>query len=48
LYTSFGFEVVGRRKRYYSNNHEDALLMQLAHLDRSALGIEAISQIEQT
>ncbi|MEX1070999.1 MAG: ribosomal protein S18-alanine N-acetyltransferase [Anaerolineales bacterium] len=35
LYTSFGFHVVGRRKRYYRDNNEDALLMQLPHLDRS-------------
>ncbi len=47
LYTRFGFEIVGRRKRYYSNNHEDALLMQLPHLDRSALSIQAVSQTEQ-
>lgn len=43
LYTSFGFEVVGKRKRYYSNNHEDALLMQLPHLDPRALSIETVS-----
>jgi ribosomal-protein-alanine N-acetyltransferase len=48
LYTSFGFEVVGRRKRYYSNNHEDALLMQLPHLDPRALDVEAISHVGQT
>lgn len=47
LYTSFGFEVVGRRKRYYSNNHEDALLMQLAHLDPVALGSELSKQTER-
>lgn len=27
LYQQFGFDVVGRRKRYYSDTHEDALLM---------------------
>ena len=27
LYEQFGFEVVGRRKRYYHDNGEDALLM---------------------
>jgi ribosomal-protein-alanine N-acetyltransferase len=27
LYRKHGFEVVGRRKRYYRDNHEDALLM---------------------
>jgi ribosomal-protein-alanine N-acetyltransferase len=40
LYVSFGFEEVGRRKRYYSNNREDALLMQLTHLDPIRLGVE--------
>lgn len=29
LYKKFGFQVVGRRKRYYRDNHEDALLMTL-------------------
>jgi [ribosomal protein S18]-alanine N-acetyltransferase len=29
LYQKFGFEVVGRRMRYYQDNHEDALLMTL-------------------
>lgn len=33
LYASFGFRVVGRRKHYYRDNNEDALLMQLAQLD---------------
>ena len=29
LYRKFGFVVEGERKRYYSDNHEDALLMGL-------------------
>lgn len=29
LYDKLGFEVIGVRKRYYEDNHEDALLMQL-------------------
>ncbi|MEX2162088.1 MAG: ribosomal protein S18-alanine N-acetyltransferase [Anaerolineales bacterium] len=33
LYEEFGFHEVGRRKRYYSDNREDALLMQLPHLN---------------
>lgn len=37
LYESFGFVEVGRRKRYYSNNREDALLMQLPHLHKADL-----------
>ena len=27
LYRKYGFKVVGRRKAYYSDNHEDALIM---------------------
>jgi [ribosomal protein S18]-alanine N-acetyltransferase len=27
LYRKYGFEIVGRRKRYYSDNYEDALIM---------------------
>lgn len=48
LYLGFGFQVVGRRKRYYTNNREDALLMQLAYLDPAALGLVGIKQREQT
>jgi ribosomal-protein-alanine N-acetyltransferase len=29
LYKNFGFEVIGRRKKYYSETGEDALVMQL-------------------
>ena len=47
LYVSFGFEVVGRRKRYYSNNREDALLMQLSHLDPNRLGVEEVRHREE-
>lgn len=47
LYASFGFEVVGRRRRYYSNNREDALLMQLTHLDSVMLGLAEVKSKEQ-
>lgn len=47
LYAHFGFEVVGRRKRYYSNNREDALLMQLTHLDQQTLSFEQFRRAEQ-
>jgi len=30
LYRMFGFEVVGKRKGYYTDTHEDALVMQLS------------------
>lgn len=33
LYRGMGFEVVGRRKRYYRDNGEDALLMRLESLE---------------
>ncbi len=28
LYRSFGFEIIGRRKGYYSDSHEDAIIMK--------------------
>lgn len=37
LYLKFGFDVVGRRTRYYQDNFEDALLMTLANLSVSRL-----------
>ncbi len=37
LYLSFGFRVVGRRLRYYSDNREDAYIMTLRPLDADAL-----------
>ena len=33
MYQKFGFEVVGRRKRYYKDNGEDAILMKLRKLE---------------
>jgi len=32
MYQAFGFEEVGRRERYYKDNHEDAVLMTLSRL----------------
>ena len=37
LYRKFGFEVVGRRSRYYQDNFEDALLMTLPVLSANRL-----------
>ncbi len=37
LYRKFGFEVVGRRSRYYQDNFEDALLMTLPVLSADRL-----------
>ncbi|MDD2503688.1 MAG: GNAT family N-acetyltransferase, partial [Clostridia bacterium] len=34
LYKSFGFEEGGIRKRYYANNHENALIMWNFHIGR--------------
>lgn len=34
MYHKFGFEAVGRRKRYYKDTNEDAILMSLSALDR--------------
>jgi len=33
LYINYGFEVVHRRRQYYRDNHEDALLMNLENLE---------------
>ncbi len=33
LYRRFGFDIVGRRRAYYQDNHEDALIMTLNHLE---------------
>ncbi|MCX5807429.1 MAG: ribosomal protein S18-alanine N-acetyltransferase [Proteobacteria bacterium] len=30
LYKMFGFKVIGKRKKYYTDTHEDALVMQLS------------------
>ena len=35
LYQRYGFEIVGRRRDYYHDNHEDAILMTLHHLPES-------------
>lgn len=32
IYYDFGFQTVGRRRRYYKDNHEDAVLMTLQNL----------------
>jgi ribosomal-protein-alanine N-acetyltransferase len=36
LYRKYGFEVVGRRPRYYSDNREDALIMTADHITSAA------------
>jgi ribosomal-protein-alanine N-acetyltransferase len=37
MYRKFGYETVGRRKRYYRDNDEDAILMLLKTLSRDRL-----------
>jgi ribosomal-protein-alanine N-acetyltransferase len=37
MYREFGYEVVGRRKRYYKDNDEDAILMNLESLRKDSL-----------
>lgn len=37
LYRRFRFEIVGRRLRYYHDNHEDALIMTASDLDQGYL-----------
>lgn len=37
LYEKFGFTRVGVRKNYYSDNHEDAILMNLDNMTKSHL-----------
>jgi [ribosomal protein S18]-alanine N-acetyltransferase len=37
LYESFGFHIIGVRNRYYKNNGEDALLMDLDQLEEKTL-----------
>jgi ribosomal-protein-alanine N-acetyltransferase len=36
LYAAYGFQQVGLRKQYYSDNREDALLLQLPNLERAS------------
>jgi ribosomal-protein-alanine N-acetyltransferase len=37
LYKRFGFEIVGRRQRYYRDNNEDAIIMTIQNLDQEYL-----------
>ncbi len=46
LYAKCGLEVVGRRKRYYADNHEDALIMTVEPLDAAYRARLARQQID--
>ena len=37
LYKKYEYEIVGRRKRYYRDNNEDALIMTVNNLDQAYL-----------
>lgn len=39
MYLAFDFQVAGTRPRYYQDNHEDAVLMTLDHLDPDRLRV---------
>ena len=41
MYREFGYEASGRRRRYYKDNDEDAILMTLSHLDIERFASEA-------
>jgi ribosomal-protein-alanine N-acetyltransferase len=40
MYRQFGYEITGRRRRYYRDNDEDAILMNLDSLDAGRLMID--------
>lgn len=40
MYRKFGYEVTGRRRRYYRDNDEDAILMNLDTLDTERLRMD--------
>jgi ribosomal-protein-alanine N-acetyltransferase len=40
MYRKFGFEVTGRRRRYYRDNDEDAILMNLDSLNAERLMVD--------
>ena len=49
LYRSFGFEVVGRRPRYYTDDGEDALVMTTPDLDDARMAsLVAAERARQT
>ncbi len=47
MYRKFGYEETGRRRRYYSDNDEDAILMNLNSLNPERLVLEARSAQDQ-
>jgi ribosomal-protein-alanine N-acetyltransferase len=47
LYRSYGFEEVGRRPRYYSDDDEDAIVMSTPDLDAPAMAAIVSSERER-
>lgn len=47
LYTSLGFMPVGKRKRYYEDNGEDALLMVCDHMPEADPNFEDIDTVKE-
>jgi ribosomal-protein-alanine N-acetyltransferase len=47
MYRKFGFGVTGRRRRYYRDNDEDAILMSLERLDVERLTLDKEEQNER-
>jgi [ribosomal protein S18]-alanine N-acetyltransferase len=47
MYRKFGYEVTGRRRRYYRDNDEDAILMNLDSLDAERLVVEDVHPTPQ-
>ena len=46
MYRKFGYVEVGRRKRYYKDNDEDAILMNLESLDQGRLMFDGNGSID--
>jgi [ribosomal protein S18]-alanine N-acetyltransferase len=44
MYRKFGYEAVGRRRRYYRDNDEDAILMNLDSLNAERLQLDTEEQ----
>ncbi len=47
MYRQFGYEATGRRKRYYKDNDEDAILMNLESLSRDRLFYDGSSAMSK-
>jgi ribosomal-protein-alanine N-acetyltransferase len=46
MYRKFGYVVSGRRRRYYKDNDEDAILMNLDSLKAERLMLEETSRLD--